>query len=374
MEFLITFLHNAAHFFLYYVLSFIIVLGIMVFVHELGHFLLAKSFKVKVLKFALGFGPKIIGKQFGETEYSVRYVPLGGFVKLLGEDEEDADTQALSPEDAARSFSNKHPLKRMAIAAAGPFSNLILAFFLYWALFYFSGSYINSTEIGQVSPDSPASRAGLLKGDIILSVQDKTIKDWFEIKEIVYDKAGIPLEITVDRNGKRVTVTVIPEESEQKMLGQEVKVALIGVVSSGKFVKKEFGLWGAIKEATTETWGWIVRICKFIVKLFTGDLSLKMVGGPIMIGQMTGQMAQASLLALVPFMAAISINLGILNLFPIPILDGGLIIFLFIEIILRRPLSNKKREWAQKVGLSLLIILMAFVFYNDILRLFKLMR
>lgn len=374
MDIIITFLRNTGHFFLYYVLSFIIVLGIMIFVHELGHFLLAKAFKVKVLKFALGFGPKIAGRQYGETEYSVRYVPLGGFVKLLGEDEEDADTLDLSPEDAARSFNNKHPLKRMAIAGAGPFSNLILAFFLYLGIFYFSGSYVNSTEIGQVSPNSPASRAGLQKGDVILSVQNKTVKDWFEIKEIVYDKAGIPLEITVDRNGRPVTVTVTPEESEQEMLGQEVKVALIGVISSGKFVKKEFGLLGAIREAAAETWGWIARICKFIVKLFTGNLSLKMVGGPIMIGQMTGQMAQVSLLALIPFMAAISINLGILNLFPIPILDGGLIIFLFVEIILGKPLSVKKREWAQKVGLSLLIILMAFVFYNDILRLFKLVQ
>ncbi len=370
MNILFHIFQNAGNILLYYLLPFVVVLGIMIFFHELGHFLIAKYFDVKVLKFALGFGPKIIGRQYGETEYSIRYFPLGGFVKMLGEDDEDEDTQGLSPEDEARSFGNRHPLKRIAIVAAGPVFNLILAFFLYWGLFFISGNYINSTEIGQVTPDSPASRAGLLKGDIIKSIQGKSIEDWFEIKEMVYDKAGIPLHMTVERGDTLIDVTVIPEESTQNMFGQEVKVALIGVVSSGKFVKKEFNLLSAMKEAAVETWNWIVRICKFIEKLFTGATSIKMVGGPIMIGQLTGEMAKVSLLSLIPFMAAISINLGILNLFPIPVLDGGFILFLFLELLLGRPISLKKREFAQKLGLSLLILLMAVVFYFDILRLF----
>ena len=368
MDIIINFFQNAGHLVLYYLLPFVVVLGIMIFCHELGHFLVAKYFGVKVLKFALGFGPKIVGKQVGETEYSIRYFPLGGFVKMLGEDEE---TKELSPEDEARSFSNKHPLKRMAIAGAGPVFNLVLAFFLYWGLFFFSGTYVSSTEIGQVTPGSPASRAGLLKGDIIRSVQGKEIEDWFEIKEIVSDKAGVPIQVTVERENELVTVTVVPEASTQKIFKQEIKVALIGVVSSGKFTKVDFGLLGAMKEAALETWNWIVRLCKFIVKLFTGDLSIKMLGGPITIGQMTGEAAKVSFLALIQLMAIISINLGILNLFPIPILDGGLIIFLFVEILLGKPISIKKRELAQKVGLSLLIILMAIVFYNDIARLIK---
>ena len=359
------------NFILYTILPFLFVLGVLIFFHELGHFLVAKSFDVKVLKFALGFGPVIIGKEIGETEYSIRYFPLGGFVKMLGEDDEDGEVRELTPEDEERSFGNKHPLKRIAIVAAGPCFNIILAFFIFWGLFFFSGNYINSTEIGQVTPDSPASRAGLLKGDIIRSIQGKSIEDWFEIKEIIYDKAGIPLELLVERDKKLITLTVIPEESKQTMFGQEIKVALIGIVSSGKFIKKDFGLGSAMKEAVLETWNWIVRICKFIVKLFTGASSIKMVGGPIMIGQMTGQMAQVSLLSLIPFMAAISINLGILNLFPIPILDGGFIIFLLVELLIGRPISIKKRELAQKVGLSLLILLMAVVFYHDILRLFR---
>jgi len=371
MDLFLNLILNAGHVVIYYFLPFIVVLGIMIFFHELGHFLVAKYFGVKVLKFALGFGPKIVAKEIGETEYSIRYVPLGGFVKMLGEDIEDEESQDLSPAEEERAFNNKHALKRMAIVAAGPVFNLMLAFIIYWGLFLFTGNYIIATEVGQVTPDSPAYRAGIIKGDVITSIQGKAIHDWFEIKEFIFDKAGIPLEISIKRDDKLLSLTIIPEETKQKIYGQEVKVALIGIVSSGKYNKIEYGPWEAMKEAAIETWKWVVRICQFIVKLFQGTLSIKMVGGPIMIGQMTGDMAQESIISLIPFMAAISINLGILNLFPIPILDGGLIVFLLLELLLGKPLGLKTREMAQKVGLSLLILLMVIVFYNDILRLFN---
>ena len=218
-----------------------------------------------------------------------------------------------------------------------------------------------------------AKRASELAGSALEVIavsrfRDRAIGDWFEIKEIVSDKAGVPLEVTVERGDELVTVIVVPELSKQKMLGQEIDVALIGVVSSGKYTKIDFGLLGALKEAALETWKWIVRLCKFIVKLFTGDLSLKMLGGPITIGQMTGQAAQVGLLAVIQLMAIISINLGLINLFPVPILDGGHLLFLGIEAVLGRPLSEPAVAVAQRVGLALLIMLMAFAFYNDILR------
>ena len=368
MDIILNFIQNAGHIILYYLFPFIVVLGIMIFFHELGHFLVAKYFGVKVLKFALGFGPKIVWKEVGETEYSIRYIPLGGFVKMLGEDEGDEENQDLAPEDAERAFNNKPALQRIAIVAAGPFSNLLLAFFLYWALFFFAGIYIRSAEIGEVKADSPASRAGLLKGDIIKTIQGKTIEDWFEIKEIIFDKAGVPIEVAVQRGDEIVTITVIPEEDKQEVFKQEVKIAILGILASDKDTKKEFGLWGAMEEAANETWKWVGRICKFVVKLITGAYSIKMVGGPITILDMTGQVAQIGLPSLISFMAMISINLAILNLFPIPVLDGGLIIFLFVEMLIGRPISSKKRELVQKIGLSLLIALMIIVIYNDILR------
>ena len=372
MDIIINFFLDAGNIVVYYLIPFIIVLGIMIFFHELGHFLVAKFFGIKVLKFALGFGPKIAAKDVGETEYSVRYVPLGGFVKMLGEDDEDEESEGLTPEDAKRAFNKQHPLKRIAIVAAGPFFNLVLALFLFYGLFLISGTYIRTPEIGQVIDDSPAQRAGLKVGDIIISVQDNEVQSLGDFKEMIQDQAGNPILITVKREEKVLSMTVIPEESlTENEFGEEVKSALIGILDAGKYEHLKMGPFKALKESLIETWNWIKLTCLVVVKLFQGVLSIKTVGGPIAIGQMTGELAKESPGTLVPFMAVISVNLAILNLFPIPILDGGVIIFLLIELIIGRPMSIRKREMAQKIGLSLLLILVVIVFYNDILRLFQ---
>ena len=371
MYIIIGFFQDAGHIVLYYLLPFVVVLGVMIFFHELGHFLTAKYFGVKVLKFALGFGPKIAGKEVGETEYSVRYVPLGGFVKMLGEDEGDEGSDDLSPEEAERAFNNQHALKRIAIVAAGPLFNLVLALFIFCGIFLISGNNVMTAEIGQVKADSPADRAGLKAGDVVVSVQGLGIESWEDLKELVQDQYE-PIMLTVRRAEKLFSVTVTPEEGVVKNeFGEEIRSSLIGIVAAGKYERIDLGTWQAIKGSFTETWKWIKLTCLVVVKLFQGVVSIKTVGGPIMIGQLTGKLAEESFVNLIPFMAIISINLGILNLFPIPILDGGVIIFLFVELILGRPISIKKRELAQKVGLSLLVILMIIVFYNDIFRLFQ---
>ncbi len=355
---------------LYYIFPFIVVLGILIFFHELGHFLVAKFFNVKVLKFSLGFGFKLIGKKVGETEYVISTVPLGGYVKMLGENDDEAEDVPI--EDAERSFNNQTVLKRIAIVAAGPIFNILLALCLFIGLNLASGIYVLTTEIGQVREGSPAEKAGLMKGDVILAVQGKTTESWSKIKKTVQDQAGEPLIITVQRGDQTLSLTVIPEEAvEKNIFGEDVKSALIGVVSSGNFKKLELGPWQAVKEGFRKT-GEIVQLtCLTVVKLFQGVVPFKTIGGPILIGQMTGQVAQESFTSLIPWTAVISINLGILNLFPVPILDGGVIIFLLIELILGKPISFKKREVAQKVGLFLLIFLMVVVFYNDITRLFQ---
>jgi len=368
---------NAFHFIQYYIIPFVVVLGIMIFFHELGHFLIAKYFGVKVLKFALGFGPILIGRTFGETEYSIRYFPLGGFVKMLGEDlhdgdETDDEAEDLSPEEEERSFSNQHALKRMAIVAAGPFFNLVLALLMFCGIYLISGMDIRVPEIGGVRDDSPAYKAGLLKGDIVTSIQGEKIEKWSDIRKHVLNKAGVPLEITVERAGHPLGFTIVPEEGVlQNEFGEDIKTALIGIVDTGKFKKMKLGPWRAMKEGFKETYRWIELTFLVVGKLFQGSVSIKTLGGPILIGQMTGQIAQENISYLIPFMAIISINLGILNLFPIPILDGGLIVFLLIELLIGKPLSIKNRELAQKIGLFLLILLMAVVFYNDVTRILK---
>jgi regulator of sigma E protease len=372
MDVILNFIQNTGHLVLYYIIPVLVVLGIMIFFHELGHFLAAKYFGVKVLKFALGFGPKIATREVGETEYSIRYFPLGGFVKMLGEDENDEESVNIPPDEELRAFNHQHALKRIAIVAAGPVFNLILAVILFFGLYLVAGDQILTAEIGEVIEGSPAQKAGLKEGDLIVSTQDIEIKKWEDLREIIKDKAGIKISMVIRRGDKLIPVSVIPEESvAQNEFGEDVKTSRIGIVTAGKFEKIEIGPIEALKLSFTDTWKWIKLTCLVIVKLFQGVVSIKNVGGPIMIGQMTGQITQENVAYLVPFMAVISINLGILNLFPIPILDGGVIFFLLIELIIGRPLSTKKRELAQKIGLSLLIALTLIVFYNDILRLFQ---
>lgn len=361
------------HYFLYYFVPFVVVLGILIFFHELGHFLVAKSFGVKVLKFSLGFGYKLVGKKIGETEYVISSIPLGGYVKLLGENDEEAGE--IAPSEAARSFNNQHVLKRMAIVLAGPLFNLLLALFVYCCLYAVSGMDIMIAEVGQVRDGSPAQQAGVMKGDVVVAVDGKSILSWPDIKESVQDAAGVPMTITVDRGGKLISMTLVPEEAvERNLFGEEVRSALIGIVASGKFEKVELGLPAAVKEAFLQTWLIMKLTVLTIVKLFQGVVSIKTIGGPIMIGQLTGQVAQESVSYLVPLLAVISINLGILNLLPVPILDGGLIVFLMIELILGRPISLKKRDVAQKVGLFFLAALIVVVTINDLSRIEALAR
>jgi len=361
-------------FFVYYIVPFLIVLGILIFFHELGHFLVAKYSGVKVLKFALGFGPKLVGKKIGDTEYSIRYFPLGGFVKMLGEDQDDEEAKNLPPEEAKKSFENQSVFKRIAIVAAGPIFNLILAFLLFSGLFFISGQQVIIPEIGQITEGMPAHRAGLQKGDIVVSIEGKDIHSWSEMKDIVQPSAGKPLKITIKRGDRLLTHIIVPKATVAKnMFGQETKTALIGIVSSGRVKKMKFGPLEAIQEATLETWKWVKLTCLVIVKLFQGAVPLKEVGGPILIGHMAGKLAQESFVNLIPFMAIISVNLAILNLFPIPILDGGLIIFLLFELLLGKPLSPKMRELAMKAGLFLLVFLMLIITFNDLgrIKIFK---
>lgn len=357
-------------FLFYYFFPFIVVLGVLIFFHELGHFLVAKQFGVKVLKFSLGFGYKLVGKKMGETEYLISTVPLGGYVKMLGENDDDVDD--IPPDEALRAFNNQHVLKRIAIVGAGPVFNLILALILFCGLYVISGTQVMTAEIGQIRQGSPADTAGLKKGDLIVEVEGEPVRGWLDVKALVQDRAGVPLVVTVEREGEVLSLKVVPEEAvEKNIFGEEVKTALIGIVAAGKYEKLELGLWDAVKEAFRKTWEVIRLTCLTIVKLIQRVIPIKTVGGPILIGQMTGQLAKENFLYLIPFMAVISINLGILNLLPVPILDGGVILFLLLELITGRPISIKKRDLAQKLGMGLLIFLMAVVFYNDIMRFFE---
>jgi regulator of sigma E protease len=348
------------------IISAIVILGILIFVHELGHFLFAKLFKVGVEKFSLGFGPKIFGKKIGETEYLVSAFPLGGYVKMVGEAGEDE----LSEEDKGRSFNSKPPLQRIIIVAAGPVFNLVFAL-LVFILVFMVGVPTDTSKIGSVLKDKPAARAGLKPNDVVTAVNGKAISQWNALVKAIMESGGKPLEITVKRDNGTLSVRVVPESRTQKNLfGEMVTSPVIGVVPSGDFVIEHFSPVDALVRGSEQTWNMVRLTVLSLVKIASRAIPLDTIGGPIMIAKLAGQQASAGLASFLAFMALLSVNLGILNLLPVPILDGGHLVFFMWELVFRKPVSIKSREVAQQVGLVLLVGLMVLAFYNDIARYF----
>lgn len=353
------------------VASFIILIGILVFVHELGHFILAKRIGVKIIKFSLGLGPRLIGKKIGETEYLISAFPLGGYVKMAGED----PTEEVPPEDLERSFMAQPVLKRTAIVSAGPIFNFLFAY-LVFLIILAQGLPINIPSIGtflprlgQVDIDSPASRSGLKEGDIVIAINAQRIFTWDEMTEIVMKNPEKELTLRVKRDREEIGLKVIPKKVVVKDLkGADIEIGRIGVSKrlETKIVKGD--ILNAPLKAAIALYGWSELVIQSIIRLITGKLSFKYIGGPILIGKMSGEVASIGISAFIMFMSIISINLAILNLLPIPILDGGHLLLFAIESIRRRPLSIKMRERAQQIGLFIIIILMIFAFYNDIMR------
>jgi regulator of sigma E protease len=341
-----------------------IVLGILVFVHELGHFILAKKLGVGILKFSLGFGPKLIGKKIGETEYQIAVFPLGGFVKPLGEDPQEE----IKEEDRHRSLWAQPIWKRALIIGAGPFFNFFLAAVLFSSINLFGIPYYPS-KIGEVSPGLPAEQAGLKKGDVVLSIDGEEVKKWDDLSKVIRNSKGEDLLLKVKRDGETLEIKVTPKPSTQKNLfGEEVPVFIIGIAPFDEIVVQKVGPFEAVGKGLSQTWFGIKLTVVGIIKLIQRVIPAKTIGGPILIAQLAGEQAKRGLLSLTLFVAILSINLGVINLFPIPILDGGHFLFLGIEAILRKPLSIKKMEMAQQIGLIFIILLMLFAFYNDLIR------
>jgi regulator of sigma E protease len=349
-----------------YFLSFILVLGVLIFVHEFGHFIVARKLGVGVTKFSFGFGPKIAGIRRGETEYILSAVPLGGYVKLVGESE----GEEVPPEQLARSFQRKPVWVKMAIVSAGPLGNLVFAVLVFWIVFL-GGVPSLTTRIGEIAPDTPAARAGLLKGDVVLRIDGEAVATWEDLAtKIRAGSAGSPLRITVKRDGSETTIPVAPEMREGRtVFGEKVSEPKIGIVAGKEVVYRKVGPGGAFLRAGLETGKLIYLTVMTVVKLVTRVLPSETLGGPILIAQMAGDQAREGFSQFLYFLALLSVNLGILNLLPIPILDGGHLLFFSVEGLMRKPISPQVRTLAHQVGLALILTLTALVFYNDIARL-----
>jgi regulator of sigma E protease len=341
-------------------------LGVLIVFHEFGHFLLAKLSGVGVLTFSVGFGPKLWVKKKGETEYALSAFPLGGYVKMVGEDPEEEVQQS----DIERSFAHKGLLTRIAIVAAGPGFNLLLAIILLMVVFLFYGVPVLSTQVGGVEPGSPADRAGIRKGDVIVSLNDQAVREWDELSRGIKESQGKPLNVRIRRDAEDVTVTVEPAKKEgRNIFGETRDEWVIGIGSQVSIEKGNPGL--AIVRAFQQTYDYSKLTLLALYKMIKGDVSPRNLGGPILIAQMAGQQAQEGLGSFLAFIAVLSINLGVLNLLPIPVLDGGHLLFFLVESVIGRPVAVKHREMAQQVGIFLLMLLMIYAFYNDIARFFE---
>jgi regulator of sigma E protease len=437
------------------ILAAVIVLGVLIFVHELGHFLVAKRSGVGVLKFSLGFGPKVVGVKRGETEYLISALPLGGYVKMVGEDPADESPEAA---DRERSFSRKSVGTRSRIILAGPLANLLLPVVIFWGVFaivgqpYFlpvigtpdtgtAGAQVGllagdrveemngepierwdqveaavrdssgrpltlkvaregrtfdvrveprliktrdlfgqeveawdlglrplvPTRIGQVLP-GPAQQAGLRSGDRILALNGVPMGEWDQLAKGIHASPGKAVRLSVERDGRRFEVEVTPRPTKQQGPGGEEEIGLIGIGPAPESQYRRLNPVAALVAGAKKTVDLSVLIVQGFVKLIQAKISPKTIGGPILIAQMAGEVVQRGPVELLSFTALLSINLAILNLLPIPVLDGGHLLFSLIEWFRGKPVSLRRREIAQQVGMALLVGLMIFAFYNDIFR------
>lgn len=346
-------------------LSAIILLGIIIFIHELGHFLFAKLMRVKVLKFSLGFGPKVIGKKFGDTDYLISAIPLGGYVKMSGE----TPGEELAEDEKPFAYNNQPVWKRFVIVFSGPLFNILFAVLIFFFIFL-KGVPTLIPEVGEVLSDTPAERAGLIKGDRITEIEGIAIQRWDEMTDVIHKSPGKKLKFVVNRDKRVFYIEITPEKKKVKdIFGEEKEIGLVGIKPSGNtFIKKNTFI-RAIHESIVRTWDISVLTVVSIIKLIQRVIPMDTIGGPILIVQMAGEQASKGFMNFFLFMAIININLGILNLLPIPILDGGHILFLGIEAIRGKPINEKIISISQKIGLAFLLTLMAFVIYNDIMRL-----
>lgn len=383
-----------------------LVLGGLIFFHELGHFAVARSLGMGVSTFSLGFGPKILKRKWGKTEYALSLVPLGGYVALVGEQDDSELPEGFTREE---SFSLRPAWQRLMVVAAGPVANMLLAWLLCWILAFGWGTPQLLPQVGGLVENGPAAKAGVQAGDTIVSIDGQPIVAWEDMTRAIARSNGQPLSIVLERphntaapagtsgaeatpettpetaadttsaaSGQSgtppsvMTVEIRPEMSVRKTIfGEDEKAWLVGIRNTGAVRLVEHGFWGAAAAGASQASDMLALTWKSFVKLVERVVPLDQVGGPIMIMQMVGKQAHEGIAGLLALAALISINLGVLNLLPIPVLDGGQIVFCLWEMIFRRPVNARVQEYAMRAGLALLVALMLLATYNDLWRIIK---
>ena len=362
-----------------YIVPFLFVLTIVVFFHELGHFLIARWAGVKVLTFSLGFGPELIGfNDRHNTRWKISAIPLGGYVKFFGDESEASTPSAealakMTPQERADSFHHKTVGQRAAIVAAGPIANFILAVIIFAGMALYFGKPNTTPRVDAVQPDSVAAAAGFKNGDVIAAIDGRPIETFADMQRVVSVSAGSELSFLIKRDGTELTLKATPALKEVKdLFGNSHRIGVLGIQYNAKpdeLRSIPVGFFESIKIGFEQVWFIIATTFKFIASLFAGAGSAGDVGGPIRIAQLSGQAASLGFQFVVQLCATLSVSIGLLNLFPVPLLDGGHLLFYGVEAVRGRPLSERAQEMGFRIGLGLVLMLMVFATYNDILHL-----
>jgi regulator of sigma E protease len=358
----------------HYVVPFLAVLSVLVFVHEWGHYWVARRCGVRIEAFSFGFGPELLGRTDRHgTRWKLSLIPLGGYVKMFG-DAGPASTPGehvaeMSPEERRVSFFHQPLRKRTAIVAAGPAANFAFAILVLAVLFATYGQPFTPPDIGAVSPGSSAEAAGLRAGDVVVEIDGKRIERFEEIQYLVRLAPEQPMALVVERDGRRLTVSATPKASTlYDRFGNVHRVGLLGISRAGMDYRRHdpvTAMVQAVRETSEITSGTLTALWQMIAGL-RGSEDL---GGPLRIAQMSGEVAEAGIVSLIWFMAILSVNLGLINLFPVPLLDGGHLLFYGFEAVLGRPLGERAQEYGFRIGLALVLTLMVFATWNDLVHL-----
>lgn len=356
---------------------FLFVLTVVVFVHEMGHYLVGRWCGIGVRAFSIGFGPELIGFNDSHgTRWKLCAIPLGGYVKFVGDMSATSskptagELETLTDEERKIAFHTQAIWKRAATVAAGPLFNFLLTIVVFSVLFTTYGRYVAEPMVAQVTADSPAAKAGILPGDRFVSVDGSKVETFGDVQRLVSGRAGDTITFVMLRGGKEVTVRATPQLMEQQdALGNKVKVAVIGVVNNKEFGQPRLVTYtpvGAVAAAVEETGHVIQRTGQFMQRFAVGREDKCQLGGPVKIADMAGKAAKLGFEWLVQLVALLSVGIGILNLLPIPPLDGGHLLFYGVEAVIRRPVSEWMMEMAYRAGLLLVLCFMGFVFWNDL--------
>jgi regulator of sigma E protease len=357
-----------------YIIPFLIVLTVLVFVHELGHYLVARWNKVRVEVFSIGFGPELFGwTDRAGTRWKISVLPLGGYVRMFGEGDLNQAAEPGAPDladaDRAVSFKHKRLPQRAAVVIAGPAANFIFAVIAFAVVFATAGQSVTQPIVGQVMSGSAAAAAGLKPGDRFIAVDGTKIDRFEQIQQIVGLNTGTAIPIVVGRDGTDVTLRATPQIiTETDRFGNQHHLARLGVqAKAGNLIRLDPAT--ALWHATRQTWNITAGTVEALGQMISGRRSGEELSGPVGIVRMSGEVAEGGIVAMIGFMAVLSVNLGLINLFPIPVLDGGHLLFYVAEAIRGRPLGHRAQEYGFRLGLALVLTLMVFATWNDLARL-----